>query len=255
MTESLNQISIFGVRITSDTLVELIHNLHSIILTSKKAIVSYVNIQALNLAYNDQRLINFFNDSAIVYCDGFGIQLGARILGFKPPERNTPPDWIGQFFQICANQQFKVFFLGSKPGVAEKAAHLSMANYPGLKVVGTQHGYFDKTKNSTGNNGVIAKINGLSPDVLVVGFGMPMQEFWIEENIEDLHTTLFLPVGALLDYLAGEVYRVPRWMTDHGLEWLGRLVIEPRRLWKRYILGIPLFFIRIMKERGNNKKG
>ena len=254
MTESSNQISIFGVRVDSYTLDDLIINLRSIIQARKKAVVSNVNIQALNLVYNDQRLKNFFNNSDIVFCDGFGVQLGARLLGFSPPERNTPPDWIGQLFQVCVSQQYKVFFLGSKLGVAEKAANLSMAKYPGLNIVGIHHGYFDKTQNSAENNGVIAKINSMSPDVLIVGFGMPMQEFWIEENFKDLNATLFLPVGALFDYLAGEVYRVPRWMTDHGFEWLGRLVIEPRRLWKRYILGIPLFFFRIMKERSKNKK-
>jgi N-acetylglucosaminyldiphosphoundecaprenol N-acetyl-beta-D-mannosaminyltransferase len=248
MTESSNQISIFGIRIASYTLEALILNLRSIIQTRKKAIVTYVNIQALNLAYKDQRLKNFFNNSDIVYCDGFGVQVGTRILGFDPPERNTPPDWIGQLFQICASQQFSVFFLGSKPGVAEKAAILSMANYPGLNIVGTQHGYFEKAKNSTENKSVIEKINSLAPDVLIVGFGMPMQEFWIEENMRNINATLFQPVGAMLDYLAGEVHRVPRWMTDHGLEWLGRLVIEPQRLWKRYILGIPVFFFRVFKE-------
>ena len=116
---------------------------------------------------------------------------------------------------------------------------------PDLKIVGTHHGFFDKDSASSENRYVLAMINKLKPDILVVGFGMPAQEKWILENLNELHVHAVIPVGAFFDYLADEVERAPRWMTENGLEWLGRLTIEPNRLWKRYVIGNPLFFWRI----------
>jgi N-acetylglucosaminyldiphosphoundecaprenol N-acetyl-beta-D-mannosaminyltransferase len=95
------------------------------------------------------------------------------------------------------------------------------------------------------NNLVIERINQFDTQILVLGFGMPMQERWILENLAVLQVKIAFPAGALFDYVSGELPRAPRWMTDNGFEWLGRLLIEPRRLWKRYILGNPLFFYRL----------
>jgi N-acetylglucosaminyldiphosphoundecaprenol N-acetyl-beta-D-mannosaminyltransferase len=95
---------------------------------------------------------------------------------------------------------------------------------------------------------VLEEINQLSPDILLVGFGMPRQEKWLSENWEQIHAHVFLTGGAVFDYVSGEVKRAPKWMTDHGFEWLGRLIIEPGRLWKRYILGLPYFLFLVLKE-------
>lgn len=118
--------------------------------------------------------------------------------------------------------------------------------YPQFQVVGTHDGYFDKSVDSQENQMVIEKINKVRPNILLVGFGMPVQEYWLQENWEKIDTNIALTGGAVFDYLSGELRRAPRWMTDHGLEWLGRLIIEPRRLWKRYIIGLPLFFLRVL---------
>jgi N-acetylglucosaminyldiphosphoundecaprenol N-acetyl-beta-D-mannosaminyltransferase len=132
-------------------------------------------------------------------------------------------------------------------------------NIPGLEIAGIQHGYFDKTAGSSENEAVVALINQVKPDILVIGFGMPLQERWLLENWDRLDAKVAIPIGAGFDYLAGVTPRAPRWMTDHGLEWLGRLIIEPRRLWKRYIIGNPLFFYRLVKYqlrlRKQSRKG
>ena len=118
-----------------------------------------------------------------------------------------------------------------------------------FQVIGTHHGYFNKTPGHPQNEAVIKSINAAKPDILLIGFGMPIQEKWIMENYDRLDVKVFMPVGAAFDYVSGNVRRAPRWMTDHGLEWLGRLIIEPRRLWKRYIIGIPLFFYRVLLQK------
>jgi N-acetylglucosaminyldiphosphoundecaprenol N-acetyl-beta-D-mannosaminyltransferase len=96
---------------------------------------------------------------------------------------------------------------------------------------------------------VIQAINKAQPDVLLVGFGQPLQELWLDEHWDAVNVQAAIAVGALFSYVAGDVRRAPRWMTDHGLEWLGRLLIEPRRLWQRYLIGLPVFFARVLAER------
>jgi N-acetylglucosaminyldiphosphoundecaprenol N-acetyl-beta-D-mannosaminyltransferase len=118
-----------------------------------------------------------------------------------------------------------------------------------LRIVGVFHGYFNKSAGGKENEKVIAQINRCHPDVLIVGFGMPLQEKWLAENLSKLEIKVAMPGGAVFDYMSGRIRRAPRWMTDHGLEWLGRLLIEPRRLWRRYLIGNPLFLLHVIWER------
>ena len=129
--------------------------------------------------------------------------------------------------------------------VAEQAAARLRRRFPKIKIVGVRHGYFDKNPESAENAELVAVINQLRPNILIAGMGMPVQERWLMENWERLNVNVFLTGGAVFDYISGKLSRAPRWMTENGLEWLGRLLIEPRRLWKRYILGNPLFLWRV----------
>jgi N-acetylglucosaminyldiphosphoundecaprenol N-acetyl-beta-D-mannosaminyltransferase len=212
-------------------------------------ILSYANIHALNLAYENHEFRDILNQSDVVFCDGFGVILGAQILGHRLAERFTPPDWLDKLADLAARNNFSMYLIGSLPGVAEKAARQIQLRYPTIRITGTYHGYFNKESHHPDNHAVVASINAAQPDILIVGFGMPMQERWIAENWEHLQVSIALPVGAALDYVAGTVRRGPRWMTDHGLEWLARLIIEPRRLWRRYIVGNPVFLLRVLAQR------
>lgn len=240
---------IFGVKIDNLSLDQLLVTVEKTIIQNQHQKLSYVNIHGLNLAYSSLEFRSFLNQSDIVFCDGYGVILGARLTGQKLEHRFTPPDWIGRLCELSTNEGFSLYFLGARPGVAEKAAARLREAHPGCNIIGTYHGYFNKSPGNPENEAVVQEINRLKPNILIVGFGMPMQEKWIQDNFERLEVNVFLPVGAALDYVAGEVRRGPRWMTDHGLEWLARLIIEPRRLWKRYLIGIPLFFWRILKQR------
>jgi len=242
-------VQLFGVRIDPISLDGLLNRIRSRISTDQKVIFSNVNIYALDLSYGLPWFRSFLNHSDIVFCDGFGVVLGAHLTGQKLGHRFTPPDWIGKLCEMSSQQGFSLYLIGSRPGVAQKTASRLQEQHLGCRIVGTHHGYFDKTTGSVENEQVLAEINRLKPNILIVGFGMPLQEKWIQENFERLDVNVFLPVGAALDYIAGEVRRAPRWMTDHRLEWLGRLIIEPRRLWKRYLFGIPVFFWRILLQR------
>lgn len=241
--------NILGVQVSPLTSKVLNECLANLIRSNQHRIVLYANAHGLNLCCGRPWLRHFFNKSEIVFCDGAGVMLGAWILGYHIPERITYADWMWNLAAFAAPREFTFYFLGAKPGVADRAAQRLITHHPDLRIVGVHHGYFDKTPGSVENEAVIREINDRHPNILVLGLGMPLQERWLLENWAAIEANVALTGGAVFDYLSGELRRAPRWMTDNCLEWLGRLIIEPRRLWKRYLIGNPLFVWRVLKQR------
>ena len=238
------QIIILNVKIDNVGVQEVIDHINQVIFEKKKSIISYANIHALNLCCESNRFREFINTSDLVFCDGYGVHLGARLLGKSIHHRLTPPDWIDLLCESAVQNNWNLFFLGARPGVAELAASKLMGKHPGLKI-SVQDGYFEHF--GAGNQEVLRKIQKSNAQVVLVGMGMPLQEFWIQENYQKIpNAAVFLPVGAMFDYVANTIPRGPRVLTVHGMEWLARLLIEPGRLWHRYVIGIPLFFLRIL---------
>ena len=242
-------VTVLGVRVHSASRKDLVDYAVQAAVSKNRVVIANVNVHALNLACELPYLRKFFNSAEIVFCDGFGVALATRLLGQTPPKRLTPPDWVPELARAAQTRNLSLYLLGSRVGVADEAAQRLLLQFPGLRIAGTHHGYFDKTHSSAESEAVVDAINAARPDILLVGFGMPLQERWMMENRGRLQVNVAIPVGALFDYLAGEVPRAPRWMTDHGLEWLGRLVVEPRRLWRRYLIGNPIFLWRVLKQR------
>ena len=243
------RVEILGVQVDSLTVRSLHDNLECSIQSQEHQLVLNVNANCLNIAYRHAWLHDLLNSAAIVFCDGSGVRLGLGLLGYRIPTRITYADWAWQLAGFAAQRGFTMFLLGAKPGIADKAAARLKERYPNLNVVGTHHGHFDLTPGSTGNEAIIRRINAVKPNILLLGFGMPLQERWLMDNWNRVEANVALTGGAVFDYVSGELRRAPRWMTGHGLEWLGRLIIEPRRLWKRYLLGNPLFLWRVLKQR------
>jgi N-acetylglucosaminyldiphosphoundecaprenol N-acetyl-beta-D-mannosaminyltransferase len=217
--------------------------------SGRRALVLNVNAHCLNLAYRDPALRRILDEAALVFCDGAGVALGARLLGQPAPERITYADWMWSLAALAARKNLSIYLLGSRPGVAEEAARRLRQKHPALTVAGTGHGYFDKSPGSEENEAVLREISAAAPDVLVAGFGMPLQERWLADNRDRLGPGVALAGGAAFDYVSGRARRGPRLLTDNGFEWLARLFLEPGRLWRRYLLGNPLFVARILRER------
>jgi N-acetylglucosaminyldiphosphoundecaprenol N-acetyl-beta-D-mannosaminyltransferase len=191
----------------------------------------------------------------MVFSDGAGVVLAARILGKHLPGRITYADWAWQLASFAERENLSLFFLGARPGVVEKAAARLLAKHPNLKIVGVHHGYFDHDPGTPENEAVLKEINASRPDILLVGFGMPLQERWLMQNWNRVDARIALTGGAVFDYVSGELRRGPRILTDNSFEWLARLLIEPKRLWRRYVIGNPLFLLRVLKQRLTQKKG
>ncbi|MBK8433150.1 MAG: WecB/TagA/CpsF family glycosyltransferase [Chloroflexi bacterium] len=230
--------------------VDELHNQISDYIQKKQhQLILNVNVHCLNLAYKHTWLRDFLNQAAIVFCDGAGVMLGAKVLGHHIPERITYADWIWQLAEFAEPRGYTFYFLGAQPGIAQQAAEKLLQKHPKLNIVGVLDGYFDKTLGSADNEAILSEINRLKPNILILGMGMPLQEQWLMENWERLEVNIALTGGAVFDYISGNLQRAPQWMTDNGLEWLGRLLIEPRRLWKRYIIGNPIFLWRVLKQK------
>jgi N-acetylglucosaminyldiphosphoundecaprenol N-acetyl-beta-D-mannosaminyltransferase len=242
-------VKVLGVRVQDLSTEDLCAEICSRIRTGRKAVISNANVNAMNLACRMKWFRDFLNRCDTVFCDGYGVIVGAYLLGRRLRHRNTYADLMWHLAETAQEHDFSLFFLGASPGVAEMAAERLRGFYPRLRIAGVFHGFFDKAAGARENERVIALINERRPDILIVGFGMPVQEKWLAENLCRLEIKVAMPGGAVFDYMSGRIRRAPRWMTDHGLEWLGRLLIEPRRLWRRYLLGNPQFLLRVLRER------
>lgn len=244
-----DRVEFLGVQIDPLTVDQLLQRIAQIIDQRCRALVLNVNVHIYNLAASHPWLTHWLNKAEIVFCDGAGVMLGTRLLGKSIPERITYADWFWQLAALAEARGYTLFFLGAQPGVAQKAADRLRTAHPRLQIVGIRDGYFDSTPGSAENEAVLAAINAASPDVLTVGMGMPRQEQWLRDNWDRLDVRVALTGGAVFDYISGDLARAPRWMTDNGLEWLGRLLIEPKRLWRRYLLGNPRFLLRVLQHR------
>jgi N-acetylglucosaminyldiphosphoundecaprenol N-acetyl-beta-D-mannosaminyltransferase len=242
-------VTFLGVRICPVSDKSLVNFVSQTVSGAGKARAVYVNVHAINLAQEQSWFRDFVNKSEVAYCDGYGVKWGARILGLRIPERLSPPDWIELLAAECNRKHYSLYLLGARPEVAMKVGVILRKQFPDLIIAGVHDGYFEKSSTGKANDAVIQAINNSHPDILLVGLGMPLQERWLMENWDNLDTKVALPVGAMFDYLAGVLPRAPHWMTDHGLEWLGRLISEPNRLWRRYLVGNPRFVWLVFKKR------
>lgn len=242
------RIELIGLQLTLFDCAELLQFIHNAIMNKQCVTILSGNIHAYNLAYENPWLRDYFNQADAIRLDGAGISLGVRMLGLNPPPRMTWADFAWDLADMAQEYDHSLALLGGRPGIAEKAAQKLQAQLSTLRIAGCHDGYFDKGVGSIENEQLLDWLNHISPDIIVVGFGMPLQEEWLMHNRTKLTAPVVLTGGAVFDYLSGETQRAPRWMTRNGLEWLGRLFIEPRRLWQRYLIGNPKFMFRLSRQ-------
>jgi N-acetylglucosaminyldiphosphoundecaprenol N-acetyl-beta-D-mannosaminyltransferase len=218
--------------------------IHRTVQSRVKAVILHANIHGVNLAWRLPWMLDFYRSADLVFCDGDGVRWGLRFLGFPPPPKITYAAWIHELAEHCGRHGHRVYFIGGRPGVAAEAAQRLKERHPAFDAAGTDDGYFAKT--GPQNDTRIERINRVRPDILVVGFGMPAQEAWLRDNLHRLDVGVVLTAGAAFDYASGRLRRAPGWMVRIQAEWLFRLIQEPLRLFGRYVLGNPSFFLHLM---------
>lgn len=203
----------------------------------KPAVIANHNAHSLHLYRRSESLRAFFAAADLIEADSTPLIAWGRLLGLpiRPAHRCTYLDWREAFWRMAQARGWKVFYLGGAPGVAEAAAERLSAQWPGARIA-ARHGYFDLEPTSAENQAIVAEINAFSPDVIFVGMGMPLQETWIAANRASIPKGVMFSIGAAFDYEAGVQAAAPRWMGRFGLEWLFRLVSQPKRLAYRYLI-------------------
>jgi len=218
----------------------------------RKMLVVNANAHMMVLAQNLPWMQPLFQLADIAFCDGAGVQLAIRILLGRGIHRTTPPEWIGGVLKTLGARA-SIFWLGGSAASVAAAAARYEALY-NVQTAGIQHGFFDMSPASAETAALIARIRDAAPSILLVNMGMPRQERWLWENWEKLPPCVAITAGALVDHAAGRVSRPPRWVADLGAEWLVRLAREPRRLWRRYLLGLPAFGLLALKYRFSRRQ-
>lgn len=237
------KISILGVQIDNLSRAEVLARMEALLNSAGGPHqVSFVYADCLNRAYSHPRYREVLNASRLVLGDGTGIRIASSMLGSPVRENQCGTDVIPEFLARVSGNGARVFLLGSKEPAVQQAAEKMKREFPSVTVCGVQHGYFQSDEE------VVGKINAAKPDILLVGMGVPRQEIWIAENLHRLNARLCCGIGAFFDFYSGIMPRAPQWMLDRGMEWIYRLYCEPKRLWRRYLIGNFLFLGRVYRQ-------
>ena len=239
-----NRISLFGMDFMNIRMPEAIEIIRISIFKKEPKSIFFINPDCANKLFKDREYYEVLQKADYIYPDGIGINIACKILKNPLIENINGTDLFPFLCQMCQENGFSIYLLGAKPGVAEKMKHNVEMNYPDLKIVGYRDGYFNL---ETESDQVIDAINKTGADMLLVAFGAPAQEKWIIQHHSQLTPTIQMGVGGLFDFYSGKIPRAPVWMREIGLEWVYRLIQEPRRMWRRYIIGNPLFLYRVMR--------
>lgn len=205
--------------------------------------VAFANAYSLNVAATDRRFRSAL-EAAIVFNDGAGLDIASRLLFGSPfPENLNGTDFVPRYMAETAHR-YRIFLLGSRPEIIKRTAAEFARLYPRHNIVGFRDGYFESGENAS----IIQNIRRSAADIVLVAMGNPKQEIWLADNLAATGCKLGFGVGALFDFMSGEVPRASLWVQRNGLEWLYRLYNEPRRLWNRYVYGNPRFLLRVITQ-------
>jgi N-acetylglucosaminyldiphosphoundecaprenol N-acetyl-beta-D-mannosaminyltransferase len=226
---------LLGVEVDAVTIEDLLALVTNSVDRRVQSIIAHHNLHSVYLYQRDPEMRRLYALAKAAHIDGMPLVSWGRLLGYplRRDHRVTYVDWVRPLLSEAESGGWRVFYLGGRPGVAEKAAASLRRDFPRLQIQ-SHHGYFDDTGDE--NEAVLATIGEFDPDVLMVGMGMPRQERWVVANVGKVNASVVLTSGACFDYVAGAVPTPPRWMGQAGLEWTYRLLSEPRRLWRRYLV-------------------
>jgi N-acetylglucosaminyldiphosphoundecaprenol N-acetyl-beta-D-mannosaminyltransferase len=206
------------------------------------------NVDHIVLLEEDARLLSAYASASLSLPDGQFVIWASRLLGTRLREKVSGSDLIGPLLKLGAEKQWRVYLLGGREGAALLAAEKLRRDAPGLVIVGADPRHIDVSRPAASHRDLIARLQEARPDLILVALGCPKQEILIHRIAGAVRPAVCIGVGAGLDFLAGMVPRAPRWMSGAGLEWLYRLVREPRRLWRRYLLRDSKVFLILLRE-------
>ena len=240
--------SLFGIRIDAVTPAEAVDAFRQMIAARRPHVVFNVNVDICMQIVRDEELRRIYHAADLVLVDGTPMMWASRLLGAPLPARVSGSDFVPMVCAAAAKSRARIFLLGGRPGVAERAQAVLVARFPGLQIVGTDAPPFGFEHDRRESARVTDRIRAAAPDVLFVALGAPKEQRWLGRVKTELGVPVSMGIGSSLDYLAGRLRRAPYWMQRWGLEWTYRLVQEPDRLWRRYLLNDPPFASMLVRE-------
>lgn len=242
------RVDILGVKVSATNMNRALAELTEIIESDRRGnYVCVSDVNALMNASTDPELTQVFNNSALTVPDGMPLVWSGRRAGASWMNRVSGPDLMPALLELSVSKGWGSYFLGGSPEVIEVLVDTMQDRYPGLAVSGQMSPPFRELSDAEWLE-IIAEINASGANIVWLCLGAPKQERWMGKFAKHLDANLVLGVGAAFDMHAGKVKRAPLWMQRSGLEWSYRLMQEPRRLYKRYLVNIPRFMIRILRR-------
>jgi N-acetylglucosaminyldiphosphoundecaprenol N-acetyl-beta-D-mannosaminyltransferase len=211
--------------------------------TSKQ--VCFVNADCVNIAYRDETYLKVLESADLCLADGIGLKLAGKLLSQEITQNLCGTDMFPRLCQSISGTDVTLFLLGARPEAVEGLHKWIIEQYPEVQVCGCQHGYFKPEEEKE----IVLRIKDSGVLLLLVAFGVPKQDIWIRENLKQTGVRVAMGVGGLFDFYSGAIPRAPLWMREIGMEWLYRLIQEPGRMWKRYLVGNVVFMWRVFKSK------
>jgi N-acetylglucosaminyldiphosphoundecaprenol N-acetyl-beta-D-mannosaminyltransferase len=247
----LPRADVLGIRVSAISMASAVHTIDEWITRREPHYVCVTGVHGVMESQRDQALLQIHNAAGLVTPDGMPLVWLSRLQGFRQVERVYGPDLMLAVCERSATRGHRHFFYGGAPGVAEMLASRLQWRFPGLQVAGLYSPPF-RALIPEEDEAVVKRINALQPDIVWVGMSTPKQERWMAEHVGRLSASALIGVGAAFDFHAGLKRQAPRWMQRSGLEWLFRLLSEPRRLWRRYLVNNPWFlWLVLLQALGN----
>lgn len=235
---------ILGVEVANTTMEEALDWIVARARGPRMSLLAFVNPDCLNQAVENPDYRAVLARADRVLPDGIGVKIAAGFQGVDVRENINGTDMFPRLCERAASEGLSLFLLGARPGVAEAVAAEMTRRNPALRIAGTHDGYFAEHETDE----VVARVRDSGADVLLVAFGVPHQEFWLDAHRDDLGVGVALGVGGLFDFYSGRIPRAPQWVREMGLEWVWRLAQEPGRMWRRYVVGNPIFLTRTWRD-------
>lgn len=245
MANTTPQVTILGIPIHNISMAEALDTILEWLQDEQTRQVCFVNADCANISCKDTGYLEVLKKADLCLADGMGLHLAGKMLNQPIVDNVNGTDMFPLLCERLSKTDTRLYLLGALPGVADEVVEWIGARFPQLVICGTRHGYFQPDEEQE----IIQEINASGADLLLVAFGAPKQDVWIHRHAKEMGVKVAIGVGGLFDFYSGRHARAPQWMRNIGIEWMHRLMLEPRRLWKRYLVGNVVFLARVVKEK------
>lgn len=241
-TSAVRRVHLFGVDVDALTMEETVQRIMELVADGVPVQHVVLNASKVVMMSKDEQLRKVISACPIVNADGQSVVIASRLLRRRLPERVAGIDLFLELVKRSAADGRSVYFLGARDDVLKEMIRRFLEQYPGLRIAGSRNGYWDD------DAAIVELVRAAAPDLVFLAIPSPRKEFWLGEHLPEMGVPFAMGVGGSFDVVAGKVKRAPVWVQRIGCEWVYRLVQEPRRMWKRYLVGNTTFIWLTMRE-------